>query len=115
MTLLDVEFLANSEAPDETVQAASDAVRAMWEHGDGRIDRGRLKESMRRLLDRPAFAAETIRTVSEWKDWEASERVFEQFNVSRGDGGWTREEVVRYFVLCARDMPADAEAPPPHD
>ena len=47
----------------------------MWTYEPDIIPKGRLKESLRLLLDRPELADLVIADLSRWKDWKIMDRL----------------------------------------
>ena len=56
LALIEKQKLTNPKAPFSETYAAMQALRFMWQYGDGRISVDRLRQSMRLLLDRPELA-----------------------------------------------------------
>jgi hypothetical protein len=49
----------------------------MWRYSEGRIEKSRLRASMRILLDRPELADLVIADLARWKDWEIQDRLMD--------------------------------------
>lgn len=75
MAVLDEHKLKNRDVPFSETYAAMQALRFMWKYAEGRIDSGRLRSSMRILLDRPELADLVIADLARWKDWEVQDRL----------------------------------------
>ena len=75
LDLIDETKLANRDIPFSETYSAMQALRFMWKYADGRIDKERLKESMRILLDRPELSDLVIADLARWKDWSVQDRL----------------------------------------
>ena len=104
---LDRDVLQNRAAPDGDVYAAVQALRFLGQYGGGGIEKSRVCESMRLLLDRPALAEFSIRDLARWKDWSPVERVAALYDSSElntpGRRRGVRLAVLGYLVACGRD------------
>jgi hypothetical protein len=69
LELIDRTKLAkDANVPFSETYAAMQALRFMWTYGDGQIDKDRLRQSMRQLLDRPELADLVIADLARRKD-----------------------------------------------
>jgi hypothetical protein len=101
--------------PFSETYAAMQAVRFMWTYGAGKIEKERLRQSMRLLLDRPELADLVIADLARWKDWSVQDRLVKLYGVEPYDIPAIKRAVVRFLLVAAKDRPADAEQPdPPH-
>ena len=75
LAVLDKHKLKNRSVPFSETYAAMQALRFMWKYAEGRIEKGRLRASMRILLDRPELADLVIADLARWKDWEVQDRL----------------------------------------
>jgi len=75
MSVLDEHKLKNRDVPFSETYAAMQALRFMWKYSEGRIEKSRLRASMRILLDRPELADLVIADLARWKDWEVQDRL----------------------------------------
>lgn len=75
MSVLDEHKLKNRDVPFSETYAAMQALRFMWKYSEGRIEKDRLRASMRILLDRPELADLVIADLARWKDWEVQDRL----------------------------------------
>lgn len=75
MSVLDEHKLKNRDVPFSETYAAMQALRFMWKYAEGRIEKPRLRASMRILLDRPELADLVIADLARWKDWEIRDRL----------------------------------------
>lgn len=94
--------------------AAMQAIRFMWDHGDGKIGQERLRQSMRLLLDRPDLADLVIADLTRWKDWSVQDRLLAMYGTAEYDHGTIKRAIIRYCLTCARDIPPAATEEPPH-
>jgi len=75
LSVLDEHKLKNRDVPFSETYAAMQALRFMWKYSEGRIEKPRLRASMRILLDRPELADLVIADLARWKDWEIRNRL----------------------------------------
>ena len=112
MAVLDEHKLKNRSVPFSETYAAMQALRFMWKYAEGRIEKSRLRASMRILLDRPELADLVIADLARWKDWEVQDRLmalYIQALASAPDEGVPAEETTGEVV--AKDKP-DETSPP---
>jgi hypothetical protein len=79
LSVLDEHKLKNRDVPFSETYAAMQALRFMWKSSEGRIEKSRLRASMRILLDRPELADLVIADLARWKDWEIQDRLMELY------------------------------------
>ena len=75
LAVLDENKLNNRDVPFSETYAAMQALRFMWKYAEGRIEKPRLRTSMRILLDRPELADLVIADLARWKDWEIQDQL----------------------------------------
>src|SRR5690606_17625489 len=54
---------------------ALSAIRFVWEHGNGKIPKERLRKSMSLFFERPSRAASVVRDLTRLKEWEMQDRI----------------------------------------
>ncbi|MDA1165644.1 MAG: hypothetical protein O3B13_21315 [Planctomycetota bacterium] len=77
LSVLDNEKLKNRDVPFSETYAAMQALRFMERYSEGRIEKARLRESMRILLERPELADLVIADLARWKDWGIQDRLMD--------------------------------------
>ena len=99
--------------PFSETYAAMQALRFMWQYGDGRISEDRLRQSMRTLLDRPELADLVIADLARWKDWSVQEKLMGLYGQEGYDIPSIKRAIVRYLLACTKDRPEEStvEAP----
>lgn len=105
LELIDELFLANEKSEYADTYAA---IMAMRFHGTdgGIIDKGRILESMRLILDRPALADLVIRDLARWEDWTQIDKLVGLFKNADDDTSWVRVPVINYLRACPLDRAA---------
>lgn len=96
--------------PFSETYAAMQAVRFMWEYGDGRIAAERLREAMRTLLTRPELADLAIADLARWKDWGIMSRLAELYDAEAYQIPGIKRSIIRYFDAATKDLPKDVKA-----
>ncbi len=75
------------------------ALRFLGEEG-GVIDRDRILQSLRIMLDRPQLADLVIRDLARWEDWESLPRLVQLFKEADENSSWVRVPVINYLRAC---------------
>jgi len=101
LPLIEELFLKNSDANYKDTYSAVMALRFHGQETDV-IPRERLLVSMRYLLDHPDLADQVINDLTRWEDWSVMDRLVALFKSEDEDARWTREPVVQYLQVCAR-------------
>ena len=110
LSVLDSAKLRNLDVPFSETYAAMQALRFMWTYGDGAISKERLRQSMQILLDRPELADLVIADLARWKDWSVQERLVKLYGDGEYDIPSIRRAIVRYLLVCAKDVPKGENA-----
>jgi hypothetical protein len=66
----------------------------------GVIERPRVIESMRWMLERPEFADLVIPDLARWEDWSQIDRLVRLFKEADEETSWVRVPVVNYLRAC---------------
>ncbi len=109
LKLLDETKLKNHDVPFSETYAAMQALRFMWTYGD-RIDKERLRESMRILLDRPELADLVIADLARWKDWSVIDRLMALYDAEEYSIPSIKRAIVRYMLVASKDKSESGEA-----
>lgn len=75
------------------------AIRFLGERG-GVIERARLVQSLRLVLQRPQLADLVIRDLARWEDWEAMPQLVQLFKDADTKTHWVRVPIVNYLRAC---------------
>ncbi len=102
LAILEAEKLKSKKAPFSETYAAMQAVRFMWQYGDGRISSDRLRESMRILLERPELADLVIADLSRMKDWSVQDKLMELYDEETNIPS-VKRAIVRYMLSSTKD------------
>jgi hypothetical protein len=86
-------------------------LRFMWTYEPDRIEKTRLKESMRILLDRPDLADLVITDLARWKDWEVQDRLMSMYDDTKYSLPAVKRAIVRFLYHCSQEKPAEGEQP----
>ena len=98
--------------PFSETYAAMQALRFMWSYSEGRISKPRLRQSMRILLERPELADLVIADLARWKDWGIQDRLMAMYNDKDFNVPAIKRAVVRYMLVCTKDIPKGGAAGP---
>ncbi len=99
MKTIDELFMANKKASYTDIYSAIMALRFLGQEQD-RIDRKRILQSFKHMLDRPDYADLVIPDLARWEDWSAMERLVELFKTTKDESAWVRVPVVQYLMAC---------------
>ncbi len=99
--------------PFSEVFATMQALRFMWTYGDGQIEKDRLRQSLRILLNRPELADLVVADLARWKDWSVQDKLMKLYFTEDYDVRSIKTSIVRYYLACSVDMPKDSKLPEP--
>ncbi len=99
LPLINELFLKNPKCPYPDTYAAVMALRFHGTDG-GVIERPRVIESMRWMLERPEFADLVIPDLARWEDWSQIDRLVRLFKEADEETSWVRVPVVNYLRAC---------------
>lgn len=109
--LEDTKLKAGVKVPFSETYAAMQAVRFAWNYSET-IEKDRLKQSMRLLLDRPEVADLVIADLARWKDWSVQDRLMKLYEEKDYDIPSIKRAIVRYMLVCSKDTANDKEENP---
>lgn len=107
LDLLNENKFRNSEALFSETYAAMQALRFMWTYGGDRINKDKLRESMRLLLERPDMADLVIADLARWKDWSIQDRLMELYGSEGFEIPAIKRSIVRFMLASIKDVPSD--------
>ena len=110
LTVIDNTKLRNKDVKFSETYAAMSAVRFMWQYGEGKIEKERLRESMRILLDRPELADLVIADLCRWKDWSIQDRLMKIYGEGEFNIPSMKRAIVRYMLVGSKDVPKEVVA-----
>ena len=110
LDVIDEHKLKNTKVPFSETYAALQALRFMWRYGEGRIEKDRLRQSMRVLLDRPALTDMVIPDLSRWEDWAVQDKLMGMYGKGEFNVPAIKRAIVRYMFVSSKAIPEDAVA-----
>lgn len=108
LDLIDETKLQNKDIPFSETYAAMQALRFMWTYG-GRIEKPRLRQSMRILLARPELADLVIADLARWKDWGMIDHLMEIYDADEYSIPSIKRAIIRFMLVAAKDKPEAGE------
>ncbi len=99
LPLIDELFLKNKKSQYADTYAAIMALRFHGTEG-GIIDKERVLESMRLILDRAELADLVIPDLARWEDWTQIEKLSQLFKSADEKSSWVRVPVINYLRAC---------------
>lgn len=100
LDVLDEEFLLDPDEDPTKVYGVLLALRFLAEETD-EVPMGRLKQSLRLVLDKPDFAEQAIRDLSRWEDWTVLDKLVEMFH-DADPKTYVKEPIVAYLDQAAK-------------
>jgi len=114
MDLIDRTKLKDSDTPFGETYMAIQGLRIIDSYGGGIVGNDRLKRSFRLMLDRPEAAELILPDLARWKDWELIDRVAKLYGQKDYRSAGFKRAAIRFLLAAGRDVPQNAEQPPPH-
>lgn len=91
------------------------AIRFVWDHGEGKIPKERLRQSiLLLLLEHRRDASAAIRDLARWKEWGMQDRIVAMYGDEKYPSSNVDREVVIYLMKCIEDTDPNAKAKPEH-
>ncbi|MBA4029667.1 MAG: hypothetical protein C0478_01960 [Planctomyces sp.] len=112
LEVLEKQKLADKQAPFSETYAAMQALRFMWQYGNGAIPHQRLRKSMEILLERPELADLVIADLARWKDWEIVPLLATKFDDPDFGIPSIKRAIVRFMIYCVKDAQELKSKPP---
>lgn len=104
-----------TKVPFSETYSAMQAIRFMWSYTEGKIEKERLRKSMRLLLERPELTDLVVADLSRWKDWSVQDRLLALYGDEDYDVPTIKRSIIRYFLASVKDGPqGEGAAQPPH-
>ncbi|QDU81504.1 hypothetical protein Pla110_32460 [Polystyrenella longa] len=94
----DRKLKPSAEVPFSETYSAMQAVRFMWNYGDERISKERLRQSMRILLERKELVDLVIGDLARWQDWSILDRLHEMYGAEGYEIGAIKRAIIRYYL-----------------
>ena len=94
--------------------AAMEALKFMFNLGEGRIPSARLCETLRQAMKHSDIEDLAIETFTEWKFWEMQPELVQRFGEATAQRS-VKSAIIKYYWASTRDVPpAQAKNPPAH-
>lgn len=101
------KFQDKTAAFSETF-AGLQALSFMWTFGEEKIEKRRLNQSMRLLLERPELADLVIANLARWEDWDVMDRLADLYAAKDYDVRSIKKAIIRYFLVASLVPPTQA-------
>lgn len=99
LPMIEETFLKNKKSDYADTYAAIMALR--FHVTDGKvIEKKRVVDSLRLMLDRPELADLVIPDLARWEDWTAIDKLFDLYKNADEKTSWVRVPVVNYLRVC---------------
>lgn len=106
LKLINDLYLRNAQSSYADTYAAIMALRFHGTEG-GVVERQRVVESLRLILDRPELADLVIPDLARWEDWEVMDKLADLYKKADEKSSWVRVPVINYLRSCP--LPQAAE------
>lgn len=115
LDVIDKLKLTNPDVAFSEIYSVMQALRFMWRYGDGRIEKERLRESMRLLVDRPNLTDLVVGDLARWKDWSVQQRLMEIYGKDKFDVPSIKRAIIRYMIVSTKyKLSGEGVKKPPH-
>lgn len=112
LSVIDKTKLKAKNVPFSETYAAMQALRFMWTYGSNRIEKERLRQSMRELLDRPELADLVVADLARWEDWSVQDRLMKLYGEGEYNIPSIKRAIVRYFLTASKVAPPKTDDKP---
>jgi hypothetical protein len=102
LDVIDESKLRNKSAPFSETYAAMQALRFMWTYADNKIEKERLRTSMRMLLDRPELADLVIADLARWEDWSVQDKLMTLYGAEEYNIPSIKRAIVRFMLVSTK-------------
>ena len=99
LPMIEDAFLKNKKSDYADTYAVIMALRFHATDG-GVIEKKRVVDSLRLMLERPELADLVIPDLARWEDWSAMDKLFELYKNADEKTSWVRVPVVNYLRAC---------------
>ena len=106
LDVLDREKLS-PDAPLSEVYSTMQGLQFMWTYEPDRIEKDRLRASMRVLLERPDMADLVVTTLGRWEDWSVMDRLMEMYDDEEFAVPTVKRAIVRFLLAAERAKPLE--------
>lgn len=113
LAVIEESKLKDKKCSFSETYAAMQAIRFMWQYGDGAIGKERLRAAMRTLLDRPELADLVVTDLGRWSDWSVLDRLMDLYGKENYDIDSIKRAIVRFYLVAESSGPKDPKAPVP--
>lgn len=113
LTVIEDSKLKDKKCSFAETYAAMQAIRFMWQYGDGAIGKERLRAAMRTLLDRPELADLVVTDLGRWNDWSVEDKLMELYGKENYDIPSIKRAIVRFYLVAESTKPKDPKAEVP--
>ncbi len=113
LDLIDEKKLKDRKSPTTEIFSTLQALRFLWTYGNGRIEKERLRQSVRLLVGRPDLADIAITDLARWKDWSIQDRLMTLFDHKDYDNPLVKRAIVSYMIVSGKDTVSGSGSKPP--
>jgi hypothetical protein len=113
LQLIEDTKLKSADIPFSETYAGMQALRFLWTYAPERVEKERLRGSMRVLLDRPDLADLVITDLARWQDWSITDRLMEIYHDDEYNIPSIKRAIVRFYLVAERAKTEDMENPQP--
>jgi len=105
MDLLSAKVLEPDATPKGEVMSAMQAMRFMWTYGEDRVQKKKLRDAMRLLIDKPDHMDMAVRDLARWEDWSDMDQVVALYGTENYDDTTAKLAIVKYLLAAEKYEP----------
>lgn len=98
------------DTPDTDRFALHQALRFVWDFGDGCVAKESLRASLRRMIDDPSFAELAIIDLTRWEDLELCDQLVRLLDDPRYQDRYVTTSITRYYLTISQLDPTGKTA-----
>jgi hypothetical protein len=87
--------------------AGLQALRFIWSRNDGSIQKERMRQTLRTLLDRPQLADLVIADLAKWEGWSVQDELMSLYGTEGFKAKLMKRAIIRYMLKSTQAAPAD--------
>ena len=96
------EKLADRRAEDD-LMLIENALVFLRDYCPDRIPTTVVCAAMRRFIDHPKLAANVVKHLARWKDWDSLDRLITAYGIEPFDSNFGKQQIVIFALVCEKD------------
>jgi hypothetical protein len=96
------EKLADRRAEDD-LKLVENALVFLRDYCPDRIPTVVVCDAMRRFIDHPKLAANVVKHLARWKDWQSLDKLIAAYGKEPFDSNFGKQQIVIFALVCEKD------------